>query len=85
MDEEARRTLGHFETVDAAEAACRRIVDNFLLQNFEPGMSAAALLFAYRMFGEDPFIVAQAGPERIFSAWEYAERRANELCKVSQS
>jgi hypothetical protein len=77
MDESERYELGSFTTLDAAVAACRRIVDDFLQANYTPGMRAAQLYALYTAFGEEPF-VAEAGD--AFSAWRYAEQRAAELC-----
>ena len=68
------------KSFDAAEAACRRLVDAFLIEAFEPGMNAAALLSSYKSFGEDPFIIAEAELPRPFSAWDYAQKRAAEIC-----
>ncbi len=78
MDESERYKLGEFETAEAAEAACRKIVDEFLMQNHKPGSSFEELYKLYTMFGEDPFIIGQ--PECRFSAWNYAKQRAEEIC-----
>ena len=43
-------------------------------------MSATALLSAYKSFGEDPFIIARAELPRPFSAWDYAQKLAAEIC-----
>jgi hypothetical protein len=80
MDEDARWTLGQFETFDEAEAACRRLVNDCLAEAFEPGMTMAALVNAYKLFGDDPFIVTEAELLRPFSAWAYAQHRAAEMC-----
>lgn len=80
MDESERYKLGEFETAEAAETACRRIVNEFLLQNHKPGCSAEELYELYTMFGEDPFIIGK--PECHFSAWNYAKQRAEEICRA---
>jgi hypothetical protein len=78
MDEDERYKLGEFKTLDAAIAACKKIVDDFLASTYAPGMSAAELNASYTGFGEDPWI---AGEERVlFSAWTYAEQRCAEIC-----
>ena len=79
MDESARYELGQFDTPEAAVAACKRIVDEFLASAYSPGMSAAHLLQSYQASGEDPWI---AGGERDvkFSAWDYAAARVQEIC-----
>ena len=79
MDEEERYTLGEFASYEEAEAACRRIVDDFLLDTYKPGMEAGALYVLYTMFGDDPFI-SSADRARTFSAWDYARTRCDEIC-----
>jgi hypothetical protein len=82
MDESEAYDHGRFATYAEAEAACRRIVDEFLAGARKPGMSAADLFRAYTMFGEDPAIDA-AGPDgKRFSARDHARQRCRELCKV---
>lgn len=80
MDEESRWTLGEFDNYEDAEAACRKMVDDNLAEGFVPGMSARSLINYYRMWGDDPFIVAQVETPRQFSAWDYAKKRAAEMC-----
>jgi hypothetical protein len=77
MDESERVAHGVFATADEALAACRSIVDEFLVDAFEPGMSAAALYDLYKSFGDDPFImpVDQKDPPVAFHAWRYAGER----------
>jgi hypothetical protein len=81
MDDEYRYCAGSFWTASEAVSLCRAIVDEYLASAFEPGMCAADLLSSYKMFGEDPFIVgSRLG--RIFSAWDYAEIRSNQICNM---
>lgn len=79
MDEGERYELGRFDSLDGAIAACRKIVDDFLRGQYEPGMAASELYSRYRSFGEDPFVVPPDAP-RPFSAWDYARERCAELC-----
>jgi hypothetical protein len=79
MDEDERTEHGEFESLEAAVAACRRIVDEFLLSTYTPGMSAEALYDHYTGFGTDPFIVGGEA-RNDFSAWDYARRRCKEIC-----
>lgn len=79
MDEDERSEVGRFETADEALAACRKIVDDFLAENFKPGLTAEALYDNYTSFGGDPFIVSD-DPGAKFSAWTYAKARCAELC-----
>ena len=77
MDARHRWTLGVFDTLDEALAACRRIVDEDLANLHEPGMSGQELFERYCMFGEDPFVF---DPGVEFSAWDYAREQAEALC-----
>ncbi len=79
MDESERYKLGDFESCEAAVAACKKIVDDFLDQGYTSGMRFAELYGGYTMFGEDPFIVSDDARCR-FSAWSYARQRSRELC-----
>jgi hypothetical protein len=80
MDEDERYTLGDFATHEEALAACKQIVDDFLLSNHQPGMTAASLCSGYTGFGEDPWIAHEGGYAH-FSAWDYAKRRCDEMCR----
>ena len=82
MDESERYELGEFESLDAAIEASKRIVDEFLLSGYQPGMTAQELYQAYTGFGEDPFIVSPSTEqtEIPFSAWDYARQRCAEMC-----
>jgi hypothetical protein len=85
MDESERYPLGEFPTLAAAIAASRKIVDEFLLSGYQPGMTAAELYAGYTAFGEDPFIIPTPPAQEtgiLFSAWDYARRRCAELCSV---
>jgi hypothetical protein len=82
MDESERYELGEFPTLDAAIEASKKIVDEYLFAAYQPGMTAQALFGSYMSFGEDPYIVATPSKETevLFSAWDYAKRRCDELC-----
>lgn len=79
MDESERYKSGEFSTFEEAIKHCQKIVDEFLVSNFKPGMSVDELYDQYVSFGDDPFI---RGPESNpgFSAWSYAKQRCEELC-----
>lgn len=84
MEEDERRELGTFATLEEALAACRTLVDRWLADNHKPGMTGAELYSLYASFGEDPFILSgEGGPECSFSAWDYAKERAEALCRGS--
>jgi hypothetical protein len=78
MDKDKRYTLGEFETLEAAVEAAKGIVDDGVLNDYEPGMSASTLYGRYKMFGEDPWV---SGPgDSHFSAWKYAEACCEIIC-----
>ena len=79
MDEGERYKHGDFETFEEALAACRAIVDEYLLSSYEKGMTAGELYQLYTGFGEDPFILGEQVPFR-FSAWDYAKERCSQIC-----
>ena len=80
MDESERYQLGEFGTLEAAVDACKKVVDEFLVSNLRPGMTADELITQYALFGEDPFILTGDGSVP-FSAREYAAERVGEICQ----
>jgi hypothetical protein len=80
MDESEKYEHGKFGTLEAAVAASKRIVDEFLASALEPGMTATALYSQYTSFGDDPYIIGSSEPGVPFSAWTYAKARCSELC-----
>jgi hypothetical protein len=79
-DPSERYRLGDYPSADAAIAACRQLVDEFLGAWFKPGMRSTVLYETYVHFGEDPFIMP-LGPEKAsFSAWDYARERCRIMC-----
>jgi hypothetical protein len=79
-DESEKLEHGRFETLEAAIAASKRIVDEFLASALKPGMTADVLYSQYTAFGDDPYIVDSGEPGVPFSAWAYAKIRCSELC-----
>jgi len=82
QDSDERRPEGTYETVEEALAACRRLVDRSLEEEYRPGMSAEALYDRYTSFGDDPFIAVLDGADdrAAFSAWSYAKERCRAMC-----
>ena len=82
-DPDMRTRDSEHSSAEAAIARCKAIVDAWLahaVRNAPEPMTAAELLDAYQGFGDDPFVVAPAGAERVeFSAWDYARARAKEI------
>jgi hypothetical protein len=79
MDEQSRYSAGTFALYDEALAKAKAIVDEFLAQHHQPGMTSKELYEGYTGFGEDPFIIPAGEPH--FSAWDYARSRCLELCR----
>ena len=75
LDEEERYKLGEYDSEEEAIEAARRIIDEFLIANYKPGMTTEELIDLYKTFGEEPWCSQCA-----FSAWRYAEQRCKELC-----
>jgi hypothetical protein len=79
MDESKRYKLGEYEKAEDAVKAAQRIVDEFLVSNYQIGMTADDLYLNYLSFGKEPFIVP-ASEEPPFSAWDYAKRQSVRIC-----
>jgi hypothetical protein len=77
MQTAERYVAGVFDSEEAAVAAARAIVDRSLAECYRPGQTAEALYRCYVELGEDPWI----SPATLFSAWQYAQARARELCE----
>ncbi len=76
LDGEAleRRLLGEYNSeADAVEAA-RAVIDDFLLDIYDPGMEAQELFDVYAAAGPEPVV-----PGSSFKAWEYAIQRCKEI------
>jgi hypothetical protein len=86
QDSNERWEQGTYERVEEALAACRRIVDRSLEEEYRAGMSAEALYDRYVSFGDDPFIVVLDGADdrATFSAWSYAKERCRVICGDGQ-
>ena len=91
MDASERYTLGEYKTLEEATVACKRMVDDFLIDasasdsyknsTYKPGTASENLYAYYVMFGEDPFIVPRGlDLETHFSAWNYAKQRCADIC-----
>jgi len=79
MDQSERYELGEFDTLEAAVAACRRLVDECLTSSYSPGMTEAELMTQDVLFGEDPFVYTGDGTVP-FSGRDYAATRVREIC-----
>ncbi len=71
------------DSYEAAVAVCKAIVNDYLAEAYQAGMSADELYKNYVAFGEDPWVSPIPEGEERFSAWNYAEARSKEICKAS--
>ena len=78
MDPQHQLVGPQFATLEEAVAYCKRLVDEFLIQNYRLGMPAYELLTQYLLFGEDPFVRGGEGGVP-FSAHGYAETWVREV------
>jgi hypothetical protein len=80
LDEDERSEYGTFASAAEALDACRQLVDQSLVAEYENGATAEQLYERYSSFGDDPFVVALDGAPKVeFSAHAYACERAREL------
>ena len=77
MDESESYIHGSFKTLEEAILACKIIVDEYLLSAYQSGMTSETLYESYTGFGDDPYIEGK----KVFSAWNYAKQRCDEICK----
>jgi guanosine-3',5'-bis(diphosphate) 3'-pyrophosphohydrolase len=81
MDESETYNSGDFETYDEALNAAKKIVDDFLIHNWKPGMTESELYDQYTSFGEDPMIIpVEHDKHEKFSALDYAKTSVKNLC-----
>jgi hypothetical protein len=87
MEEDERWEYGTFATAAAAFAACRKVVDESLIAEFRPGITATQLYDRYTSFGDEPFIIAPPGATEdvSFSARDYARSRIEALCAAKSA
>lgn len=84
MDSESRTTGPTFDSAEEAVAYCRSVVDQYLADQYKPGMTADALYASYTSFGEDPFILSINSESVKFSAWDYARQRSTVTCSSAK-
>ena len=74
--------LGEFDEQREAITAAKKLIDDFLLQEFKSGMDADALFGHYRTFGQMPCVLRSDGKtigNTGFSALDYAKTRSAEI------
>jgi len=84
-DKQVRR-LGEYETVGDAVAAAKRLVDEYLMREFKPGILPGVLFASYQNFGEVPFIFSDENDKTMnvsdFNHFQYALNRCAEICAL---
>jgi hypothetical protein len=70
---------GVFDTVEKVNAAVHAIVDKFLFENYEVGMTADELFEDYNWLGDHP-VIHEHGDSSASAARAYAASRCIELC-----
>ncbi len=82
MDESEAYNYGQYESYEKAVLAAKAIVDKILQDELNDGTAPENLFSRYCMFGEDPAVLPnEHGDMDYFSAWDYAEVAAEEICK----
>jgi hypothetical protein len=76
MDDSESYDAETYATLEEAIAACKEIVDEYLLSAYQPGMTSEVLYDNYKSFGDDAYIEGN----KVFSAWTYAKQRCDEIC-----
>jgi hypothetical protein len=79
MDESERYKLGEYDTLEEAIAACKKLVDEYLQDSLQQGVSPEKLYETYAMFGDDPFILGAEPGSVPFSARDYASERCRRI------
>ena len=81
QDIDERWIFGKFDNYADALAACKKIVDDSLLEALgqKGPMNADQLYDYYTSFGDDPFVSPEPVPESRFSGWNYAKERCQVL------
>src|SRR5262245_35754705 len=76
--------LAEFEERELAVGAARKVIDEFLQQNYRAGIAGSDLYKLFAAKGKTP-VIFQAGSETVnvvFNPLTYAKARVAELCGV---
>jgi hypothetical protein len=79
------RRIGEFQSLGDALAAAERAINDFLVREFQTGMTPSLLFARYQCDGEVPYIFRDDGEKTLnlpgFNHFRYALSRCNELCE----
>ncbi len=83
-DEDERYKAGEFDSLEEAISEAKKIVDEFLLSVHKkhPNIEGEELFNKYKMVGVDPWILPNYSD---YSSWDYAEKRAREICTIFET
>ncbi len=68
-----------YETYEEALRECKRMIDDFLIRNYKPGMTVDELYNLYLQFSDEPYIIPR-GENNQFSHSKYAKEQCVEIC-----
>lgn len=77
MDEEERYSSGSYDTLEAAVARCKQLIEEELQSYLDQGYAPDKLFETWAMWGEDPFI--RPSNDSGFSARAYAKEFSGSL------
>jgi hypothetical protein len=80
MDEDESYLAGSFDTEMEAVLKAKNIIDGFVEDQFQPGMTTEALYHLFCTFGEAPVVLPSG-----FSPWGYARLKCAEICQRDNS
>ena len=80
-DDSEAYDYGQYDSYDLALTAAKKMVESSLRHEYKPGMTKDDLLVSYLFYGEDPIIVPNKSDRERFSARDYANEIAGDICK----
>ena len=83
VDGEYRITDREYNTNKKAVCRCREIVEGFIINTYEPGMTDGDMIRKNYFYGVDPFVSPTPKGEH-FSARDYASKRIAEITKSTK-
>jgi hypothetical protein len=83
------RRVGEYAALEDAVTAAKRVIDEFLVREFAPGMPPAQLFARYQSVGEVPIIFRDDDDKTLnvsyFNHFEYALARCADLAAPGNS
>lgn len=63
-----------------AVAECKKLINEYLMLLYKPGMSEQALFRMFEMFGSEAYFLVD-DKHMAFSPWDYAEQSARDIVR----